>query len=42
LFAFVVLRLVCAVLRQKIGYEVGRTSPKWPILCQVWGRKTST
>jgi len=36
LFAFIVLDLVSSVLRQL--YWLGKTSPKWPILCRV-GRK---
>jgi len=39
LFAFVMLGLVSSVLCQEIG--LGRTSPKWPILCRV-GHKTLT
>ena len=41
LLAFVVLHLVSLVLRQEIGWELGRTSLKWLILCRV-GRKTVT
>ena len=35
LFVIVVLGWVSPVRRQEIG--LGRTSPKWPILCWLWG-----